>query len=155
MSTFFLDTSALVKRYAPETGSTWVTGICEPAAGHMILIAEITLVEVAAALAAKARIPGGLTTAQRDTALSAFLNDCHHGYLLIGADRPTLDLAVDLTQRHVLRGYDAVQLATGLLSNSDLVARSLPPLTFVSSDQDLRKAAEAEGLSTDDANLHP
>jgi len=154
VTAFYVDSSALVKRYAPETGSTWVTSLGDPVAGHSILIGEITVVEVAAALAAKARIAGGLTTAQRDAALGAFLNDCDDGYLLIGLDRATLDLAVDLTQRHVLRAYDAVQLATSLLSNSDLVARALPPLTFVSSDQDLLKAARAEGLLVDDPILH-
>lgn len=155
MSTFFLDTSALVKRYAPETGSAWITSICEPASGQTILIGEITLVEVAAALAAKARIAGGLTTSERDAAFGALLNDCRHRYLLVGADRVTLDLAIHLTQRHVLRAYDAVQLASGLVSNSDLVGQGMPPLVFISSDQDLRKAAQAEGLSTDDPNLHP
>ena len=155
MSTFFLDTSVLVKRYAPEFGSAWVATISDAASGHTILLAEITLVEVAAALAAKARIPGGLTTAERDAALSTFLQDCRHRYLLVGSDRPTLDLAVDLTQRHALRGYDAVQLATAHLANSDCVTRGVPPLTFISSDQDLLKAALAEGLTIDDPTLHP
>jgi hypothetical protein len=78
VSTFFLDTSALVKRYALEIGTDWVASICDPASGHTVLVAEITLVEVAAALAAKARIPGGLTAPERDAALSAFLDDCGH-----------------------------------------------------------------------------
>jgi predicted nucleic acid-binding protein len=50
---YHLDASALVKRYAPEPGSDWVLEITEPTAGHTIILAEITLAEVAAALAAK------------------------------------------------------------------------------------------------------
>ena len=69
--------------------------------------------------------------------------------------RPLLDRAVDLTQRHRLRGYDAVQLATALAAESSLVAAGLPGLTFVAADADLVAAARAEGLGADDPNLHP
>ena len=52
MTDYFLDASAAVKRYADEAGSTWIRQITEPQAGNTILLAEITLAEVAAALAA-------------------------------------------------------------------------------------------------------
>ncbi len=52
MSSFYLDSSALAKRYLTESGSIWVVGLTDPAAGHRILVAGIALVEVAAALAA-------------------------------------------------------------------------------------------------------
>jgi uncharacterized protein len=55
LSDYFLDASALVKRYSTETGSNWITQLTDPAAQNTILIAEITVVEVAAALAAKHR----------------------------------------------------------------------------------------------------
>ena len=61
MSDYFLDASAAVKRYADEPGSTWIRGITEPQARNTILLAEITLAEVAAALAAKHRAPNGIT----------------------------------------------------------------------------------------------
>ena len=69
MSTFFLDSSALVKRYLTETGSGWVLRLTDPAAGHTISIAELTEVEVAAALAARHRAPGGITRAERDAVI--------------------------------------------------------------------------------------
>ena len=62
MTDYYVDASALVKRYANEPGSTWVLQIIEPSAQHTILLAEITLAEVAAALAAKQRAPGGITS---------------------------------------------------------------------------------------------
>jgi uncharacterized protein len=58
---YFLDASALVKRYVDETGSAWVRSITNPAEGHSILLAEISIAEVTAALAAKQRAPQGLT----------------------------------------------------------------------------------------------
>jgi predicted nucleic acid-binding protein len=55
VTTYFLDSSALVKRYAVETGTAWVSSLCEPQNRHAILIANVTMVEVAAALASKRR----------------------------------------------------------------------------------------------------
>ncbi len=53
-----------------------------------------------------------------------------------------------------LRAYAAIQLASALESNDRLLADALPPLTFVSADQRLLTAASAEGLATEDPNLH-
>jgi predicted nucleic acid-binding protein len=154
MSDFFLDTSAIVKRYSPETGSGWIKAITNTIAGHDITLAEITLAEVAAAVAAKARAPGGITIEERDQALADFLRDCDEHYDLLSISREVIDLAVSLTQRHKLRGYDAVQLAGALIVNTELLAEGLPSLTFVSADEDLVEAAEAEGLLTENPNLY-
>ena len=80
---------------------------------------------------------------------------CTAEYRLVAANQSILDRAVDLTQRHRLRGYDAVQLATALAVEASLRATGLPGLTFVAADADLVAAARAEGLSADDPNLHP
>jgi hypothetical protein len=154
VSDFFLDTSAIVKRYSPEAGSGWIKAITDTIAGHDITLAEITLAEVAAAFAAKARAPGGITIEERDQALADFLRDCDEHYDLLSISREVIDLAVSLTQRHKLRGYDAVQLAGALIVNTELLAEGLPSLTFVSADEDLVDAAEAEGLLTENPNLH-
>ena len=76
MTNYYIDVSALVKRYTREPGSTWVLQITEPSAQHTILLAEITFAEVAAALAAKQRAPGDLTPLQGARILSRFLQDC-------------------------------------------------------------------------------
>ncbi len=67
------------------------------------MLAPITLAEVAAALAAKHRAPGGITQQQRDRALSRFLQDCDEHFLLLPVDWPVIDRAVALTQKHRLR----------------------------------------------------
>jgi hypothetical protein len=84
---YYLDASALVKRYVDEIGSAWVRDLSEPRSGDTVLLAEITLAEVAAALAAKQRWPRGITLEQRDRALAfswriAILIFC--SYRLIG-----------------------------------------------------------------------
>ena len=76
MTDYYLDTSALVKRYTDEPGSAWIRQIADLPEDSTVLLAEITLAEVAAALAAKHRAPGGITQEQRDRALSRFLQDC-------------------------------------------------------------------------------
>ena len=154
MTDYYLDASALVKRYAPEPDSDWILEITEPAAGHTIILSEITLAEVAAALAVKQRIPRGLTLEERDRALSRFLQDCAEIFLLLQVDRSVIDRAVELTQSHRLRGYDAVQLATALIANDDLVEQEHSPLVFVAGDNDLLAAARTDGLIADNTLNH-
>jgi len=154
MSVFYLDSSAVVKRYSPELGSAWVKAITDVRVRHTIMFSEIALAEVAAAFAAKSRAPQGLSVRWRDLALKRFLADCIAQYQLLGVERKTIDLAVKLTQRQKLRGCDAIHLAAAVAVNWELLSKQLPPLTFVAADEDLLKAAEAEGLPTENPNLY-
>jgi len=155
VSHFYLDASAVVKRYNLETGSAWVKTLTDPSSGHIIILGEITLAEVAAALAAKHRVPGGITRKERDDAVALFLGHCDAEYVLVAITRYIIDRAVSLTQNHKLRGYDAVQLATALVANEALTAAGLSALTFVAADHDLLTAASAEGLGAENPNRCP
>lgn len=155
MSTFFLDSSALVKRYVSEVGSGWVTALTEFGAGNVIVVAEITRVEVAAALAARHRSGSGFTRSDRDRAVDLLLRHCDREYRIASLTPAVVGKAVGLTQEYRLRGYDAVQLATALIVNSALAATFLGTLTFVASDGDLLIAAEAQGLKTENPSGHP
>ena len=62
--------------------------------------------------------------------------------------------AAKLSEKHALRGYDTVQLAAVLQTQSKRAARSLPPLTLLSADTDLNAAAVSEGLTVDNPNNH-
>ena len=70
-------------------------------------------------------------------------------------EQTMVDEAIQLTRRRKLRGYDAVHLACALALNKPLVEGGLSSLIFVSADNDLLAAAEAEGLLTDNPNDHP
>jgi len=155
VSLFYLDASAIVKRYSPETGSAWIRSLTDTLSGHVVTLSEISLAEVGAALAVKHRVPGGITLQERDSALSLFLGHCQSEYNLITVSRLIIDLAVRLTQEHKLRGYDAVQLASALVTNQAFTSAGLASLTFVAGDDDLLRAAEAERLVIDNPNLHP
>ena len=43
---YFLDSSALVKRYVPEVGTVWVRALAAPTAGHILMIAQVTPAEI-------------------------------------------------------------------------------------------------------------
>lgn len=155
MTSYYFDTSALVKRYFPELGTVWVTTATDPATRHVILVSELALAETAAAIAAKQRASGGISIAERDRILQLFLLHCHREYTLIPAQRSVIDRAVLLTQQYRLRGYDAVQLATALLVQVQYQAAGFAPLTVVAADTDLIAAAQAEGLGVINPNHHP
>lgn len=155
MTSYYFDTSAVVKRYFPESGTGWVTTTTDPATQHVILVSELALAETAAAIAAKQRASGGMSIAERDRILQLFLLHCHREYTLIPSQRPVIDRAVLLTQQYRLRGYDAVQLATALLVQVQYQAAGFAPLTVVSADTDLIAAAQAEGLGVINPNQYP
>jgi hypothetical protein len=82
------------------------------------------------------------------------LKDCADRFQSWDVDDEIVELATDLTQRHPLRGYDAVHLATALILNRALVENALPPLTFVAADDVLCEAAEKEKLTVGNPNQY-
>ncbi len=155
MTCYFMDSSALVKRYVHEVGASWTRQLIDPAAGNAILVSEVSRVEVAAALAAKHRAPQGISEGQRNAAVALLLRHCGAEYQLVAINAAVLDRAVTLTQNHRLRGYDAIQLSSALTANDALLAQGQAGLVFVSADADLVLAASAEGLSADNPLAHP
>lgn len=153
MTTFYVDSSALIKRYVSETGSDWVQALCDPAAGHVLALAHIGLVEIAAALGIKYR-QGALSGTLRDGLLYDLQQDARQQYWLIDVDQALILRALALTRQHKLRGYDAVHLAAALFLRDTLAAYQLPGPGLLSADVELLEAAQAEGLATDNPNLH-
>lgn len=154
MSDDYLDASALAKRYLSEIGTPWLHALVESGAGNTLWLSEITEVEVAAALAARHRATGGITRTERDKAVQLLRQHCVQQYTLVATTRAITIEAVALTQRHRLRGYDAVQLATALAVAAASRAVALDAPIFVAADGDLVAAARAEGLTAEDPNHH-
>ncbi len=152
-ATSYFDSSALVKRYLAEIGTTWVQARCDEPT-QTVAIAEIGLVEIAAAFAGKLR-GNHITSDGYSSARVDLDRDSQDEYVLVNVDRTVINEAIELTSRYRLRGYDAVHLSCVLRLNRALIAHRLPSLSFVSADDDLLKAAAAEGLPTDNQNQHP
>jgi predicted nucleic acid-binding protein len=150
---FYLDTSALVKRYVVERGSSWLAQLCNAESDKTIATALITQAEAAAAFARKTR-DGTLLPADHTAILRDLAHDFVREYVTVEISRSLVERAVDLTTRHKLRGYDAVQLSAALELNQILLSAELAPATFVAADDELLTAAQSEGLRIANPNDH-
>ena len=147
MSNYYLDASAIAKRYMDEFGSNWVRRLGDPALGSSVFISQMAIVEVISALARRTR-EGSLTLQEFATARDALWGDCYREYSIIPPTESLVKSACALLERHWLRAYDAMHLATALSLHQYLDSKDYPPLTSISADEQLNRASVAEGLQT-------
>ena len=107
MSNYYLDTSALVKRYLVEIGSTWISTLTPLSAGNVIIISDLTTVELFSTLARRQR-EGTVTQANGIVLQTRFLADLEREYLSIPLENSVLSRARDLLPRYPLRSLDAI-----------------------------------------------
>lgn len=150
MTTFFVDTSALGRRYLTEIGATWVRTWIEPAAGHVIVVSELTLLEMFSVLARRQR-ERSITAADAAVAQANVLLHFEKQYLPVPLDALVLAQARVLVGRYVLRSLDAIQLASALQARAILSE----PMLFICADNNLLAAAAGEGFATDNPLAHP
>lgn len=150
MAVYFFDSSALVKRYAQETGTAWVQTL---AAQHYSFLARVTEVEVIAAIERRKR-GRTLTSSDAAAATASFRAHLATDYAMVDISRPLIKAAADLAEMHGLRAYDAVQLAAALQVEKERRAFNMPGLILVSADLALNAAATAEGLAVENPNTH-
>jgi predicted nucleic acid-binding protein len=151
VAVYFVDSSALVKRYINETGSTWVLSLFDPVLSNDILIAAITSVEIVAAITRRAR-GGNISVTDATVVCNQFRSDLQSEYQVVEITHSIINSAMGLAEAHGLRGYDAVQLAAGCQLNVLCVANSSLPMIFVSADSELNAAAASEGLIVENPN---
>lgn len=154
MATYYADSSVLVKRHVVERGTGWVQALTDPVAGHVFMTSRCSIVEVASALNRRQR-EGSLSAAQYARISADFEALCATEYQLVDLSAQVVDRAWRLLERHPLRAYDAVQLASALLADSVLRATAAPALTLLAADDRLLAAGQLEGLAVDNPNLHP
>jgi predicted nucleic acid-binding protein len=138
---FFIDTSALFKRYQIEKGTAIVSQLLEES-DEPIFISSITIIEIISNLKRLCEIDK-ITTEEQ------FIKQRTFFYQDIGAlDITILDIsaediikAEDLILKRYMKPVDSIQLAIALNSKHDNV-------TFVSSDRRLCKIAAEERLDT-------
>jgi uncharacterized protein len=128
-----------VKRYVVENGSDHVR--------RLMLSDEL----IATATIAYAETYSALTRRRRERALSAAgygrlcteFEDDWPTLVRVELDHDVLTRARALIQRHALRGFDGIHLASALHLHREVAE----PVTFVAADDRLLQAAEAEGLT--------
>ena len=154
MSVLFLDSSAITKKYVREIGTAWVMDFFRRKSSNRIYVAEIALVEVLSALTRRHR---GKTISNADfTKISNhFRRNFKEKFFKTEINLSIIERAAALAEIHALRGYDAVQPASAVNLHSRRQKSGLPPLIFISADNALNIAAQAEGLTVDNPNHHP
>ncbi len=134
----YLHTSALIKRFVNEKGSPLVQSLMRQS--EPVATAKIAYAEIFAGFARKFR-EGHLPKASYALACRQLERDWQ-SYLRVELQDDVLFLARDLIQRHPLRGFDAVHLASALSLKNALSEE----ITFAAADARLLRAAAAEGL---------
>jgi predicted nucleic acid-binding protein len=151
MTTYYVDTSALVKRYIDEAGSDWVRATFRQSPLPSVIFVNLAIVEMTSALARRRR-ESLLTPAEYGQIQDMFRSDCLNEYRIVTAAEGIIDEANRLLERHPLRAYDAVHLATAVVTNRHLLAEGLAPLVFLSADDRLNEAASAEEIAVHNPN---
>lgn len=154
MTIYYLDTSALVKRYVNESGSEWLRAQLMAQPQPTVIIVDIGVVEMISALNRRRR-EKTLTLSEYQKIRDAFQSDCLNEYSIINIVDNLVVQANQLLEAHPLRAYDAIHLAAAIVVNRQLVSNNFTPLTFVSADNQLNDAASIEGLLVDNPNDHP
>jgi uncharacterized protein len=153
MITYYLDASAIAKRYLREPGSQWVIGLMSAPLANRFTSIELVTVEVICALT-RAHRERRISGSYKDRLIPLALTDSRTDIGLLAVSRAVLDLAAQLALRHPLRAYDAIHLATMLDWTNEMVQAGLPAPIFISADGNLLAAARAEGLAAEDPNAH-
>jgi predicted nucleic acid-binding protein len=154
MGIYFLDTSAIVKRYCLELGQSWVQDLCNPLQGHALFISQASRVEVVAAICRKAHSQE-ISVIERDKFISNFRTDCDRVYGVELVTNGIYTSAGNLCCTYRLRAYDAVQLACALNVHKKSLVKHVPSPIFVCADKRLIEFACAEGLAADNPENHP
>jgi len=136
---YYLDTSAIVRRYHPERGTTYLDTVFAEADATFIIV-SITIAELTSALVRKQEA-GEISEEGLRQTLSKFSEDLIGEFWILDIERHHIHQAQQLILRHSLRTLDSLQLS--LL----LVVRDLSPV-FLCSDARLLAAARAEGITT-------
>ena len=151
---YFLDSSALIKRYVVEIGSPWIKTLTDSQTGNSLLLVRITWVEVLSAFARRQR-EGGITAAEVAALIAKFRSEFNSRYRVIEVDLALVERAGELIVQYPLRAYDAVQLASALRVQSLLTSMPETQLIFVSADNRLLDIAQSAGLAMDNPNNYP
>ena len=133
----YLDTSSLIKLYVQEIGTPEVESLVSEAS--LVCTSVIAYAEARSALARLCR--EGSLTAEEHALTKADLVEDWPRYLALEVTLVVWRAAGDLAEKHALRGFDSLHLASFLhLADAGLGE----PVRFSSFDDRLNGAAQAE-----------
>ncbi|MCF8127284.1 MAG: type II toxin-antitoxin system VapC family toxin [Deltaproteobacteria bacterium] len=134
----YLDTSSLVKLYIEEDSSSEVAALVDKSE-----ITATSLIAYAEARAAFARrFREGAFTDNEYKILKDFFDQDWNRYLVVNLTEENILFAGELAEKHALRGFDAIHLASALRLRSKLSSS----VAFSCFDKHLSNAARLEDL---------
>lgn len=148
---WYCDTSALVKRYLKEPGSIWFRSQC---GRQQLLTSTLTIAEIAAAFGRRQR-QGALLKFEVYHSRNQFRKHLETTqYSFLPSTDEIIQHAAQLIGRQPLAAYDAVHLASAV-DYLKTVGLNSKQFYFITADVQLQRAAESEGLQTENPNDHP
>ncbi len=145
MPIYYLDTSALMKRYISEPGSNVVRELFDGLTDSDELTASyLTLLEVNST--ATRLLNGRVLTQQAyENILDQFTQDIpDYGFTLIPVQNELIDRGITIAREYSLRSLDAMHFISTLIASS----LSSQDIYMVSADRELIAACEVYGIST-------
>lgn len=134
----YLETSNLVKLYVQEKDSETVLESVKSA--EVVATSVLAYAEARAAFARKLREKG--ISEEEHKAVKQTLDRDWPSYFVLNVDAGSARAAGDLAEKHGLRGFDALHLASAM----KLLAAGAPGLRFSTADARLWDAARLEGF---------
>jgi predicted nucleic acid-binding protein len=132
----YLDTSSLVKLYVQEDGSSKVETLVRDS--EVTATSIIAYAEARAAFARRFREKA--FTPKEHNRIKEFFDKDWNNYLILSVTGDMIRLAGDLAEKHALRGFDSIHLASALTLRRELSSRVM----FSCFDDNLQKAFEYE-----------
>ena len=143
MPVFYVDTSALVKRYRLEQGTDVIDSLFNnPLPEDRFYTSFLSVLEVTSAVHRRLGL-GQLDGALAHEILARLRRDLQDYFRLWPLNNDVVAAAVSVIEQYKLRSMDAIHLATALA-----IASLAPGLSIVmvSSDHEIIRAADAVGL---------
>jgi predicted nucleic acid-binding protein len=116
-----------------------------------LIISQLAVVEMTALTARRLKassLPKS-TAARVRSQLNQHLQ--HKEYMMVELSKEAVENSIIMARKHSLRALDAIQLGCAELIRTRLGV----PVTFITSDKELRNAAQAEKFTIDDPMLYP
>ena len=134
----YLDTSSLVKLYVEEDESSKVDALVR--SSEVTATSLVAYAEARAAFARRFR-EKAFTPDEHDR-IKEFFDKDWSSYLILRVSEDMIRLAGNLAEKHALRGFDSIHLASALTLRQELSS----PIVFSCFDDNLQKASERENL---------
>ncbi len=146
---YYLDSSAIVKRYIREQGSQFIADIITKPDCHFSTV-SISKTEVISALSKRYR-EKELSDDDYGAVLDRVLLDFDDEYSIIPASQELVSLSARLAQVYPLKGYDCIQLSAAISLKTRLKDFNVRTV-LISSDSQVCNAAADEGFEVIDPN---